>query len=312
MTPTTALAVRNDKESGKLDITCGDVRIAEYHYAPDSPAAEAPKPFFHPLRALDGTCATAFRPADHRWHKGLAMTWSEVSGENFWGGPTFDASAQKGGNNGYVWKDNIGSQQHDGFDRLDGDPAEIAIDERLSWITAAGAKWLTERRSIRVSGADADRGVWALDLDTELTNVSGSSLEFGSPTTLGRPAAGYTGLFWRGPRSWVGERFAAPDRSTLGDEAMGTTSDWLALAGESDEVDGTATVLMYAADSDRGPGSRWFARSTPIPAMAPSPAFDETFDLPAADTLRLRHRMLLISGRRDAAELSVIAEANRR
>ena len=29
---------------------------------------------------------TGYRPHDHRWHKGLQMTWTHVSGENFWGG----------------------------------------------------------------------------------------------------------------------------------------------------------------------------------------------------------------------------------
>lgn len=305
----TSLQYRDDQTAGTLTIAHGDIPIAEYHYAPSTPDGEAPKPFFHPLRALNGTCATAFRPADHRWHKGLAMTWSEISGQNFWGGPTFDKAAP---GNGYVWRQNIGRQRHEAFDRLEGDGTEFTVDQRLSWITADAEKWISEQRSIRFFGVDRTRGIWALDLNTAMTNVSGRTLEFGSPTTLGRPDAGYTGLFWRGPRSWTGEPFAAADSESLGDDAMGRATEWLAVGGESDEVDGSATILMYEARADHGAGSRWFARSTPIPALAPSPAFSETFSLAADDTLGLEHRVLIMSDRREYTDLAAIAEDYRR
>ena len=49
--------------------------------------------------------------------------------------------------------------------------------------------------------ARRNAGYWALDFTTSLRNVRGETLHIGSPTTEGRPLAGYGGLFWRGPRS---------------------------------------------------------------------------------------------------------------
>ena len=45
---------------------------------------------------------------------------------------------------------------------------------------------------------------WTLGFATTFTNVTESVLVLGSPTTEGRPNAGYGGLFWRGPRSFTG------------------------------------------------------------------------------------------------------------
>src|SRR5438876_12112493 len=92
-----------------LVITYGDTEVATYVYRPHAPATEAPKPYLHPLRTLTGGPVTNYRPHDHRWHKGLQFTWSHVSGQNFWGGPTFEADAP---GNGYVWRDNLGRIEH--------------------------------------------------------------------------------------------------------------------------------------------------------------------------------------------------------
>ena len=56
---------------------------------------------------------------------------------------------------------------------------------------------------IDVNVPDPGPGVWTLDMAFELTNVCSEALIFGSPTTQGRPMAGYGGLFWRGPRSFL-------------------------------------------------------------------------------------------------------------
>src|SRR5918998_6394752 len=67
----------------------GDRPLFDYVYAPDVDPRESPKPYFHPLRTLAGNVVTLFRPHDHRWHHGLAMTMAQLSGQNLWGGPTY-------------------------------------------------------------------------------------------------------------------------------------------------------------------------------------------------------------------------------
>jgi hypothetical protein len=268
-----------------IGVAVGEVEIARYVYGEDIPAFEAPKPYLHPMRTLSGGLVSAYRPHDHRWHKGLQMTWSHVSGQNFWGGNTYVHGQ------GYVPRDNVGSMRHDGFGVVELTGAELALSEDLTWVTATGEEWATERRTLRFHGVDAARGTWVLDVASTITNVRGADLALGSPSTHGRDNAGYTGWFWRGPRGFTGgEVVTACGR---GAAAMGTgDSPWLAYTGEHDEVDGGATLLFLAGSASRG-ALTWFVRTDPFPAVNPSPAFHEEIVLRAGEELALAHRLVV-------------------
>jgi hypothetical protein len=268
----------------RVRIAAGGVEIACYEYAPDVPAFESPKPYLHPVRTLSGGLVTGYRPNDHRWHKGIQMTLTDVSGQNFWGGNTYVHGT------GYVPLDNVGSVRHDSFAVIDLTPDDLTLDEELSWLTSTGETWIAEHRRLRVHGVDVERGTWVLDAVVELCNVRGAELRLGSPTTNGRPNAGYTGFFWRGPRAFIGGGIHTPDGG--GPEAMGTSSPWLAFTGEHDDVDGGATLLVIAGTSSHGRPT-WFVRTEPFPGVAPSPAFAEAIALPPQDVLRLHHRIVI-------------------
>ncbi|MET8158354.1 PmoA family protein [Sphaerisporangium sp. NPDC005289] len=292
--PEPALTVRDAGKS--LIVTAGDVRIAHYVYHPDAPGAEAPKPYLHPIRSLTGAPMSVHRPWDHRWHKGLQMTWAHLSGQNFWGGPSFSAET------GYQWQDNLGHIDHVDFTEVSGDGRRVTVEETLHWVTAAGERWIAERRRQVFHGVDAARGIWALDFTTRLRNVRGAALEFGSPTTHGRPAAGYAGFFWRGPRSWTqGTIIGAGGRG--GEEMMGAEAAWLALAGRHDEIDGGGTVLAVAGRSSAPVPIKWFVRREPFAVISPSPAFDEEFTLADGEVLELAHRYVFIDRLCERAEL---------
>jgi len=270
----------------RLDVRVGDVLIASYVYEPDFPEVESRKPYLHPLRTLDGALISAFRPWDHPWHKGIEMTSSVLSGQNFWGGKTYRDGE------GYLWLDNVGRMQHERFETVEASADEVIVRETLSWITAAGERWIDEERTLRFHGADAKEGVWILDFATELRNVRGQVIEMGSATTLGRPNAGYTGLFWRGPRSWTGgEIFAADGRG--GEEMMGEQSPWLAITGRHDDIDGGGTVLVFAGVSSADVPIKWFVRSQPFAAINPSPSFDQEVVISPDASLRLSHRIVI-------------------
>lgn len=278
------IALRADDT--ELFVTAAGVDIARYAFDPGGAASEGPKPFLHPLRALDGAPLTAFRPWDHRWHKGLQMTWTHVSGENFWGGPTYQRDT------GYRQLDNVGRMRHDAFTTVRESGSEASFTEQLTWITRAGDEWLAETRSHRFHGVDTDRGLWQLDFATTLRNVSDRELELGSPTTQGRPRAGYTGFVIRMPRAWTGGRVLA---GGLADDAgadavMGSSAPWVAVSGEHDEFDGGGTVLAFAGTSTGAPPIRWFVRNEPFPILAPSPSFDEVIVLEPGVTVSLSHR----------------------
>ncbi|MDW5325110.1 PmoA family protein [Plantactinospora sp. KLBMP9567] len=297
---TTARLSVTHEHGRQVVVNADGVDIATYVYDPPTPAFESPKPYLHPLRTLDGALVSAYRPNDHRWHKGLQMTISHLSGQNFWGGNSYVHGE------GYQVRDNVGRMRHDAFDLVDASPTELTLRESLTWITSTDEDWVAERRELRIHGVDPGRGTWMLDFRTELRNIRGAELRVGSPTTHGRPNAGYTGFFWRGPRGWTGGEIITADGGG-GPETMGRQSPWLAYTAEHDEVDGGGTVLVFAGTSSAAVPLKWFVRNTPFPAVNPSPAFDEEVVLAPDETLRLTHRVVFADRAWQRAEIEAFA-----
>ncbi|HEV3172564.1 MAG TPA: DUF6807 family protein [Actinocrinis sp.] len=315
-------AVLHREPSSVLSGRVGEVEILRYHYRPDLPQSECPSPYFHPLRTLSGGVVTANRPHDHRWHKGLAMTASHLTGQNFWGGGTYvhDASGS-----GYVDLPNVGRLDHVGFEDgfEDSAPADAALEntalddavfddaafddtgprdgfaERVAWRAADGELWITERRRARIRDVDPRDGSWALEFATELRNVRGSALEFGSPTVFGRELAGYCGFFWRGPRSFTGGTVRAAQGREGEPTAMGQTSPWLAFTGRFDQIDGSATLLFVPDPDNPGGEPYWFVRTEPFPVVNPSLAYYTPLELAAGETLSRRYRLVVADGEWD-------------
>ncbi|MGH3390614.1 MAG: PmoA family protein [Actinomadura sp.] len=281
-----------DRTDRALSVRAHDVEILRYVHRPETNPFEGPKPYLHPVRTLAGDVVTGYRPHDHRWHKGVQMTASHVSGENFWGGGSYVRDQ------GYVDLPNVGTMRSAGPD-VRADDGGLTVTERLTWHTQAGEHWVDELRTLRVCDVDAAGGSWALEFGTTLRNVRGAPLQFGSPTTNGRPMAGYSGLFWRGPRAFTGgEVIAAGGQG--GPEMMGRPARWLAYAGHHDEVDRSATLLFF---DDPDHGCDWFVRNTPFPAVNPSLAFDEEVTLPPGETLARRYRVVVADSAWDRERL---------
>jgi hypothetical protein len=267
----------------------GDQPIFRYVYGPATEPRESPKPYFHPLYTLGGELVSVFRPHDHVWHKGLAMTWAVLSGQNFWGGPTYVHGQ------GYVQLDNNGQIVHRGWDELRADAEQVVLAERLDWIASTGQTWLAENRRIAVAELDPTRRLWSLDFEIALRNVAGRVLTFGSPTTEGRPLAGYGGLFWRGPRSFTGGKILAAE-GLEGPELMGKAAAWLAFVGRHDGSGGASTLVFLDRPGNPRYPTKWFVRSEPFAAVSFAFAFDEELDLAIGDALHLRYRVAIADG----------------
>jgi len=110
------------------------------------------------------------------------MTSAHLSGENFWGGPTYVRDQ------GYVQLANNGRMLHRSWDDVRCDADTALLLERLEWLTQAGETWISEHRRIRVTEVQQEHGYWSLDLSFDLQNVRGAPLTFGSPD--GRRPAG--------------------------------------------------------------------------------------------------------------------------
>lgn len=253
--------------------------LCQYIYRPDTPALESRKPYFHPVYTLGGNLVTIFRPHDHIWHHGIAMTCAHLaldaasSGavENFWGGPTYVREQ------GHVQLDNNGAQEHRSWDdmRCDGERAILA--ESLRWVAHDGRTWLAEQRRIEVDLTTAGSGYWQLRFRFHLVNIAGGALVFGSPTTAGRPLAGYGGLFWRGPRSFTGGDILAAG-GLAGPDVMGQPAAWLAYKGAHDGNAARSTLVFVDDPANPRYPTKWFVRNDPygcasfLSTSKPSPA----------------------------------------
>jgi len=284
-----------------IEVRHGDLVLFRYVYATESAQVESPRPCFHPLRTLAGDTVTIFRPHDHRWHHGLSMTWANLSDENFWGGPTYVDGR------GYVQLDNNGRMDHEAWECVDPAGGRPRLVERLAWITQAGDRWLEERRTIELGAVDAGGGHWALRLGFQLRNVSGRRLALGSPTTAGRPLAGYGGLFWRGPRSFLGGTIQAAGGGE-GEGVMGTAAAWLAFTGRHDGCDRASTVVFVDHPENPRHPTRWFVRSEPYACVSCALTFDEVYALAPGDDLTLRYLVIVGTGAWSRERIAAIAE----
>jgi hypothetical protein len=185
---------------------------------------------------------------------------------------------------------------HVEFEALAAEGERALIAERLAWHTQAGEHWADERRTLelRVLG-DA----WALGWRSEIHNVSGRDLVFGSPTTNGRPNAGYGGLLWRGPREFSGGEVLLPGGPTPEEEAMGATSRWVAFVGTHDETLRQTTLAFYA----NGAEPPWFVRSGVYAVTGPAPWFHSEQTLADGEALELSCDIAIADGAWTADEV---------
>jgi hypothetical protein len=281
-----------DMDETTVAIRWDDSELFRYVYRPDDPVLESPRPYLHPVRTLGGDLVTLYRPHDHVWHKGISLALPNAGPHNFWGGPTYVRGE------GYVQLPNNGTTRHEEFEAS----GDNRLTERLTWLARRGAKVAEESRRLEVS-VWPDAGVWALRFETSVRNVSGGELRFGSPTTQGRPSAGYGGLFWRGPRSFTGGKVMTPEAEG-GDELMGVRAPWLAFAGQHDGHGRWNTLIFL--DDQALPG-QWFVRSTPFAAVCPAPFFAAEHPVATGEMLNLRYVIIVCDRARSTAECGELA-----
>ncbi|NUT96478.1 MAG: PmoA family protein [Saccharothrix sp.] len=282
-----------------VSVRAGEVEPFRYVYAASDPQVESPRPYFHPIRSLDGDVVSVYRPWDHVWHKGLALSLPHLGPDNFWGGPTFVRGKD------YVWLDNNGAMRSVGDASVERGKTGVTLRHALDWTTQQDVHVIAEDRRVVVDllGPTA----WVLVLETSLVNVSGAPLDIGSPTTEGRPNAGYGGLFWRGPRSFEGGRVEAAG-ALLGETAvMGARAPWAAFIGQHDESTRWSTIMFVDDPTNLRHPTQWFARSTPYGCLGPAPFFDTTHHVADGDRLALRYAFIVATGKATTADLEHLA-----
>lgn len=293
-----------------IDVSYDGLQLARYVYESQIAQRECPMPYFHPLRSLGGDVVTHNRPHDHRWHKGLSMTASHVSEENFWGGGSYRAGAP---GVGYVDLPNVGTLKHRGFDEFEVTASSLRFVEDIDWITQAGEHWVDEKRTVVVRDIDPASRSWAIEFGTTVTNVRDQELRFGSPTVFGRPEAGYAGFFWRGPREFAGEYTGGDILAAgglRGPEIMGQRADWLAYIGKHDGSENSSTMIFDQDPQNADAPAHWFVRKVPYAVVNPSLAFYDELVLQPGGSFTRRYRMTIVSGRWEEPEIQAYLDGH--
>ncbi|HEY1175701.1 MAG TPA: DUF6807 family protein, partial [Phytomonospora sp.] len=139
---------RLDDDGVSLRVTRAGTELLRYVYRPWDAQLESPRPYFHPLRTLTGRLVSLYRPHDHVWHKGIALSLPNVGDENLWGGPTYRRGL------GYRQYDNDGSMRHRDFTAVTTTGERVGAAHDLDWIAQDGRELFTEHRRFAVE-ADA-------------------------------------------------------------------------------------------------------------------------------------------------------------
>lgn len=272
-----------------VTLFAGDGLLCRYVYVPETAANESPKPYFHPVNSLAGDTLTNFRPNDHPWHHALSFTLNNVSGANFWGGPT----CLRG--DGYKWRDDHGAQHHVAWQKLEtaGDRAVLA--HTLAW-RRLDETLFEETRSLEITVNAAARA-WSLRWRSRLANVSGRELSLGNPHSHGGLAGShYTGLQFRGARELLDDHMDAAIKITAeggleGVSAVhGAAARWMEWHGQLDE---TLHRVIIRFENHTGP-LHWFVRRN-YPLAAFPVQFDQNLTVPAGGTLEFDHSLTFTS-----------------
>ena len=220
---------------------------------------------------------------------------------NFWGGPTYVQGE-------YVQLDNNGSAVHREMAELSATGDRVRIAHHLDWISQAGRPVIEERRALTATVVDAT--TWALVFETAMTNVSGGTLDFGSPTTKGRENAGYGGLFWRGPRSFTDGIIQSPTGAG-GDELRGQRAEWFGFRGRHDGTGDWSTIVMVDDTANPQHPPQWFARSEQFACLSPAPFFSEEVPLADGETMSFRYAVVVADGDRGEDGSAILAKQGR-
>ncbi|MFZ9681626.1 MAG: PmoA family protein [Cephaloticoccus sp.] len=267
-----------------VSLHCGDQLLCHYVYRSAVEAKEAPKPYFHPVKSLAGDTLTNFRPNDHPWHHALSFTLNNVSGANFWGGPTCLQD-------GYKWRDDHGAQLHQAWRRLEASGDTAVLEHSLEW-KRLDEVLFREARAITIKVDVAEKS-WTLHWQGQLTNVSGRALSLGNPSSRGGlKGSHYCGLQFRGAREFLDDHLDPSIKVLAGggregvDQVHGAVAEWMEWHGQ---LDTTLNRVVIRFTNHTGP-LQWFMRRNYPLAAFPIQA-DEDLEVAAGADLVIDHSL---------------------
>jgi hypothetical protein len=293
----TAPAVIVKQEGAVLKIAAGGRPIAQYQTEPGEVPSPEVKSYFrhgaylHPVTTPAGKIVTADYPADHRWHRGIWLGWTDTEFEgrhpDFW-----NMGKEKDGKF-------TGSVEFSGLNETWNGPVHGGFTSRhrfVDWTSGSAKPVLNETWQVSFYADDAG-GPWIFDLI--------STQECAGAAPLKLPKYHYGGLGLRGPAQWdpaqeVSFLTANGDDRLKGD---GSKANWVHMGGNVDGAPAGIAILCHPANF-RAPQPLRLNPKNPQLCLAPSA--DGDWQIVPGKPYVSRYRFVVADGKADAAMLETL------
>ena len=275
------------KADETLGLLNGDKVVWQFNYG-----GKGVKPCFHPVSLLDGTVLTWFRPPDHTWHRAVWFSWKYINHVNYW-----EEDRKTGLGKGLTEITDVKVTPADDH--------SAKIEMALSYHPPKKPAVLTEKRLITVSPPD-DRGNYRIDWLCSFTACDEDAvLDRTSPAGQkgGKSWGGYAGLSARLAENLTQFKVlnseSKQDTNAHGQKARWTDFSALTPAGH------LAGIAIFDHPSNLRYPTQWYIskKGPKKNNFSSAPLFDKPYTIGAGETLTLKYRVLVHTGRGRAKAL---------
>ncbi len=248
------------------------------------------KPYFYPLRTLDGTNLALQRPDDHPWHRGLWFSWKKINALNYW-----EEDPETGLSAGRTKIEKVEMQLNEDFS------AEISFE--LAYRPDDGDPIMLEHRVLTISKPD-EHGNYRIDWIHQFSAQEGDLLlDREVPLKHGGVSwGGYAGLSYRANDTDLTSIRYLDSNNWKRSESLtgyGEDANWMDLSGmvtnTSEEGAGLAIFDHPSNPRHPSPWYVWFEKGEHAFFM-PAFLFNEAYNLKGGETFSLRYRVLVHQG----------------
>jgi len=253
------------------------------------------KPYFHPV-SVNNSILTCVNPPDHPWHLGLWFSWKFINGVNYWEYLNDFKTDETGYKSAGVTEiQKISTIKNPDFS------ADIRME--LQYHPADGDAIMKEERNLHISPPLSD-GSYYIDNDFKFEPLSDEIILDRTPI-VGEPDGqswgGYSGISVR-----FSQNFTYPLIIVPADSQNYRKNNWLYMGFRTLTGDNAGIAILPDVNNST-PTMSWYIFNDPqIPFFYYSPAvlYDGKIILKKGETLRLKYRVWVLSGKTGISSLN--------
>nr|WP_246560678.1 PmoA family protein [Zobellia russellii] len=242
------------------------------------------KPYFAPLKTVEGQNLVWLHPEDHPWHYGLWFSWKYINGVNFW-----EEDRNTGLSEGRARVGKISKTLNEDFSAI------VKFD--ISYAKTEGSPMLLEKRTLKISAPDK-HGIYYIDWSGEWSGQKDTvTFDRTPPKKYGGPQyGGYGGLSYRAARDMHDHTFStASDWKTKNKlVGHGMKDKWMDLSGNFAQSNGLSGLAIFNHPKNGNEEVPWYIyKDGEFAFFNASPLFHGPMTIYPGDSMRLQYRILI-------------------